>query len=81
MADINKIRLTKGAESVEYNIADIIARNRASEAQSAAKTAQTTASAAQSTADNNKELIDGLTYVQATVEDVTLVLTEKEGAN
>lgn len=74
MADINKIRLTKGAESEEYNIADTTARSAASAAQSAA-------SAAQNTANSNKTLIDSLTYVQATVKDVTLVLTEKEGAN
>ena len=43
--------------------------------------AQTAASAAQNTANSNKTLIDSLTYVQATVKDVTLVLTEKEGAN
>lgn len=88
MADINKIRLTKGAESEEYNIADTTARSAASAAksaasaaQSAASAAQTAASAAQNTANSNKTLIDSLTYVQATVKDVTLVLTEKEGAN
>ena len=88
MADINKIRLTKGEETQEYNIADTIARNTANAAQSAASTAQDTANAAksaastaQNTANSNRELIDSLTYVTASVKDVTLVLTEKEGAN
>lgn len=50
MADITKIRLTKGEESNEYNIADSTARNTANAAQTAATGAQAAANKAQTTA-------------------------------
>lgn len=72
MADITKIRLTKGEESYEYSIADSTARNTAN-------TAQTTATAAQTAANKAQEDINSLVYAQASVEESTLVLTEKTG--
>ena len=79
MADITKIRLTKGEESNEYNIADSTARNTATAAQTAASKAQTTATAAQTAANNAQSDINSLVYVQASVEKSTLVVTEKTG--
>lgn len=72
MADITKIRLTKGEESNEYNIADSTARNTANKA-------QTTATAAQTAANKAQADINSLVYAQASVEESTLVLTEKTG--
>lgn len=86
MADITKIRLTKGEESNEYNIADSTARNTANAAQTAAtgaqtaaNKAQTTATAAQTAANKAQEDINSLVYAQASVEESTLILTEKTG--
>ena len=59
MADINKIRLTKGEETQEYNIADSTARSRATAAQSAATQAQSTATGAKSAADKAQSTATG----------------------
>lgn len=79
MADITKIRLTKGSKSQEYNIRDDTARNAAARAQSAATQAKSEAADALSAANTAQDDIDALIYTIASVEDITLILTEKTG--